>query len=320
VRYDVERTEERTHAVKRRYWAVAGVAGLLAFMMIAVAVGDETLPTTTAVATQSTSTSAPISIVPGVSATLAPPAGSERVTVTRIQDGDTVEIEMLSGASETVRLIGINTSESGECFSEEATIALASLLSDQVITMTSDVSDRDQFGRLLRYLWLDRGVFVNEIMVSRGYAQARDYPPDSRYAEDIAVAQESAQADAVGIWAADACGPPTEADLRVVGVLSDPPGSDTDNLEGEWVDIVNAGSTEVSMRGWVLKDESSSHRYFFADDFVIAPQTVVRISTGCGPDGDETLFWCNGSAVWNNTGDTAFLLDPTGNIVSFYRY
>ena len=103
-------------------------------------------------------------------------------------------------------------------------------------------------------------------------------------------------------------------------MLSDPPGSDTDNLEGEWVDIVNAGLTEVSTRGWVLKDESSSHRYFFADDFVIAPQTVVRISAGCGPDGDETLFWCNGSAVWNNTGDTAFLLDPTGNIVTFYRY
>ena len=306
--------------MKRRYWAVAGMAGFLVVAMIAVAVGDETLPTTTSVAAQSTSTTAPVNTVPGVTVTLAPPAGSERATVTRIKDGDTVEIEMLSGASETVRLIGINTPESGECYSEEATVALAVLLSDQVITMTADVSDRDQYGRLLRYLWLDRGVFVNEIMVRGGYAQARDYPPDSLYAADIAVAQESAQADALGIWAPDACGPATGADLRVIEVLSDPPGSDTDNLEGEWVDIVNAGLTEVSMRGWVLKDESSSHRYFFADDFVIAPQMVVRISTGCGPDGDETLFWCNGSAVWNNTGDTAFLLDPNGNIVTFYRY
>ena len=310
----------RTRTMKRRYWAVAGVAGFLVVAMIAVAVGDETLPTTTSVAAQSTSTTAPVNTVPGVTVTLAPPAGSERATVTRIKDGDTVEIEMLSGASETVRLIGINTPESGECYSEESTVALAVLLSDQVITMTADVSDRDQYGRLLRYLWLDRGVFVNEIMVRGGYAQARDYPPDSLYAADIAVAQESAQADALGIWAPDACGPATGADLRVIEVLSDPPGSDTDNLEGEWVDIVNAGLTEVSMRGWVLKDESSSHRYFFADDFVIAPQMVVRISTGCGPDGDETLFWCNGSAVWNNTGDTAFLLDPNGNIVTFYRY
>jgi micrococcal nuclease len=320
MRDNVVQLTEGHKRVKTRYWAVAGVAGLMALMMIVVAVGNETLPTTTSIAAQSTSTAAPVSTVPGVSETLAPPAGAERATVTRIKDGDTVEIEMLSGTSETVRLIGINTSESGECFSEESTVALASLLSDQVITMTADVSDRDQYGRLLRYLWLDRGVFVNEIMVRGGYAQARDYPPDSLYAADIAAAQEIAQADAIGIWAKDACGPATDADMRVIGVLSDPPGSDTDNLEGEWVDIVNAGLTEISMRGWVLKDESSSHRYVFADDFVITPQTVVRIHTGCGPDGDETLFWCNGSAIWNNTGDTAFLLDPNGNIVTFYRY
>jgi len=290
----------------------------MAFVAITVVADQGAAPTTVSAPAQTTSTAD--STVPGVSVTLAPPAGSERATVTRIKDGDTIEIVMLSGVSETVRLIGINTSESGECFSEEATIALASLLSDEVITMTADVSDRDQYGRLLRYLWLDRGVFVNEIMVRGGFAQARDYPPDSLYAADIASAQESAQADAIGIWAEDACGPATGADLRVIEVLADPPGSDTDNLEGEWVDIVNAGSTEVSMRGWVLKDESSRHRFFFADDFVIAPQSVVRIFTGCGPDDDETLFWCNGSAVWNNTGDTAFLLDPNGNIVTFYRY
>jgi len=306
--------------VKRWYWVVVGVAGMMVSIVIAVVAGDETSPTTTSISAQPLSTTAPASTVPDPSVTLAPPDGSERATVTRIKDGDTIEIEMLSGVLETVRLIGINTSESGECFSQEATVALAALLSDEVITMTTDVSDRDQYGRLLRYLWLDRGVFVNEIMVRGGFAQARDYPPDSLYAADIASAQESAQADAIGIWARDACGPATGVDLRVIEVLADPPGSDTDSLEGEWVDIVNAGSTEVSMRGWVLKDESSRHRFFFADDFVIAPHSVVRIFTGCGPDDDETLFWCNGSAVWNNTGDTAFLLDPNGNIVTFYRY
>jgi micrococcal nuclease len=306
--------------VKRRYWAVAGVAGLMAFMMIAVAVGDETPATTTSIAAQSTSTAAPVSTVPGVSVTLAPPAGSERATVTRIKDGDTVEIEMLSGDLETVRLIGINTPESGECFSEDATVALAALLSDEVITMTTDVSDRDQYGRLLRYLWLDRGVFVNEIMVRGGFAQARDYPPDSLYAVEIAVAQGSAQEERIGIWAEDACGPSTGADLNVIDVYADPPGSDTDNLEEEWVDIVNAGLAGISMQGWILKDESSSHRYLFPDTFVIAPQTTVRVRTGCGTDDEETLYWCNGSAIWNNTGDTAFLLDPNGNIVTFYRY
>ena len=306
--------------MKRWYWGVAGVAGFLVVAMLAVMAGDGSSSVAPPVTISPPSRASSVITEPRVSPTLAPPGGSERATVTRIVDGDTVDIETLFGDRETVRLIGINTPESGECFSEEATVALGALLSDEVITMTADVSDRDQYGRLLRYLWLDRGVFVNEIMVRGGYAQARDYPPDSLYAAEMVAAQQSARADAVGIWAQDACGPATRADLRVIEVLSDPPGSDTDNLEGEWVDIVNVGLTEISMRGWVLKDESSRHRYAFPDDFVIAPQGVVRIHTGCGPDDDETLHWCNGSAVWNNTGDTAFLLDPNGNIVSFYRY
>jgi micrococcal nuclease len=255
-----------------------------------------------------------------VGATIAPPGGSERAIVTRIVDGDTVEIELLSGEPEIVRLIGINTPESGECFSEAASVALATLLSDQVVTMTMDTTDRDQYGRLLRYLWLDRGVFVNEIMVRGGYAQARDFPPDSFYAAQIAAAQDSARAESIGIWAGDACGPPTDDDLRVIEVLADAPGSDNDNLEGEWVDVVNAGPSYVPMVGWVLKDESAQHRYSFPENFVLAPQATVRVRTGCGLDDNETLYWCNGSAVWNNTGDTAFLLDPNGNIAFFYEY
>ena len=299
------------------YAALAGAVGFVALMMVTVMAGDGPSSTT---ASSSSSAASPVTAEVRVSPTLAPPAGSERASVTRIIDGDTIEIEMLSGEAATVRLIGINTPESGECFSEESTVALETLLSDEVVTMTADVSDRDQHGRLLRYLWLDRGVFVNEIMARSGYAQARDYPPDSLYAEAFAAAQESAQADEIGIWAEDACGPSTGADLRVIDVLPDPQGFDNDNLEGEWVDIVNAGLTDVAMRGWVLKDESSRHRYPFPDTFVLAPQATVRVRTGCGTDDDETLHWCNGSPVWNNAGDTAFLLDSNGSIVSFYRY
>ncbi len=255
-----------------------------------------------------------------MSPTLAPPDGSERAVVARIVDGDTVEVDLLSGGMETVRLIGINTPESGECFSQEATVALSTLLSDEVFTMTVDTSDKDQYDRLLRYLWLDRGVFVNEIMVRGGFAQARDFPPDSQYVQEIAGAQALAQADGLGLWAPDACGPESGADLRIIEVFPNAPGPDNENLNGEWVDIVNAGLSGESLEGWVLKDESSSHRYSFPDGYTLESQAVVRIRTGCGTDTAETLYWCNGSPVWNNDGDTAFLLDPNGNIVSRYEY
>lgn len=306
--------------MKRWQAILLGIAIFAAALVATMSAESDVEITTATTATTAATPASTSTAADHVDPTYAPPAGDERATVTRIVDGDTVEIMLLSGVDEVVRLIGMNTPESGECFSEEATVALAALVADEVITMTPDVSDRDQYGRLLRYLWLDRGVFVNEIMVRGGFAQARDYAPDSMYATDIAAAQDLAQSDAIGIWATDACGPSSGTDLRVIEVLPDPPGSDNDNLEGEWVDIVNAGLSDVSMRGWVLKDESSRHRYRFPDDFILASQATVRVRTGCGVDTLETLYWCNGAAVWNNTGDTAFILDPNGNIVSFYGY
>jgi hypothetical protein len=45
------------------------------------------------------------------------------------------------------------------------------------------------------------------------------------------------------------------------------------------------------------------------------------VFTGCGLDSADQLYWCNtDSAIWNNRGDTAFLLDPAGNIVHSYAY
>ena len=47
----------------------------------------------------------------------------------------------------------------------------------------------------------------------------------------------------------------------------------------------------------------------------------MTVHTGCGADTGTDLFWCNeGSAVWNNDGDTAFLLDPRGNVVDTRTY
>jgi micrococcal nuclease len=299
---------------------IVGVVVAIAALVSFLAPSSDPSPSVLAEPTTTTRTGGDTTTTGGVAPTLAPPAGAERATVVRIIDGDTVEVEMMTGETEVTRLIGINTPESGECFSTESTIALAALVLDEVVTMTIDTSDRDQYDRLLRYIWLDRGVFVNEIMVRGGYAQARDYPPDSAHADLIARAQELARTGSLGIWAQDACGPAADADLRVIEVLPDPPGADADNLEGEWVDIVNAGSSEVAMKGWVLKDESSRHRYLFPEAFVLAPQAVVRVRTGCGTDDAETLNWCNGSAVWNNAGDTAFLLDPNGNVVFYYEY
>ena len=78
----------------------------------------------------------------------------------------------------------------------------------------------------------------------------------------------------------------------------------------------STGAVAVDMTGWGVRDESSSHRFTFPAGFALDPGARVRIHSSCGTSSADELSWCtSGSAIWSNDGDTAFLLDPSGNIV-----
>ena len=292
---------------------------------------DPPAPTTsTAVATTSTTSPEP---VPDVPSAFDPPAdgrsgdpagpmvdGAEMAVVVAITDGDTIEVDW-RGGRERLRLIGINSAERGECWADEAGRVLEALIpvgSD--VGMTVDRSDRDEFERLLRYLWVG-SMSVNEELVRRGAAISRRYPPDTAMAARLDAAQDEAESAERGQWAPDACGPTAEAELVIDEVFWDAPGNDNENLNGEWIRISNAGDGLVDMTGWGIKDESASHRYRFPSGFVLSPGEAVTVYTGCGEDFDRDLFWCQtGSAIWNNDGDTAFLTDPNGNTHHLWSY
>jgi hypothetical protein len=162
---------------------------------------------------------------------------------------------------------------------------------------------------------------VNEEMVRRGAAISRRYPPDTSLSDRFDSAQAEAQAGQLGLWAPEACGPAAEADLTISQVAYDAPGNDNENPNGEWVQIKNDGTAPAELTGWGIKDESASHRYFFPASFVLGPGEIVTVHTGCGVDFGTTLYWCEtGSAVWNNDGDTVFLLDPNGNTYTTRSY
>jgi len=134
-----------------------------------------------------------------------PPVEAELATVLFIIDGDTLTVAMSDGRSVTVRLIGINTPETGECFADEATDQLAALTPPgSQIAMTVDFSDRDQFDRLLRYLWVGQ-MSVNEELVRRGAAIARRYPPDTAMADRLESAESAARTAKRGLWSPEGC-------------------------------------------------------------------------------------------------------------------
>jgi endonuclease YncB( thermonuclease family) len=248
------------------------------------------------------------------------PSVRDRWRSTEVIDGDTLDVSGPLGELR-VRLIGVNAPESGECFSEEATDALAELVAAKDLVLVADRSDVDQFGRALRYVETVDGVDVGAELVGAGFAIARRYPPDDARAGLYADLQSDAQRAGRGLWAQDACG---TSDLDgveiVIDVNADAPGDDGMNLNGEWVSFTNAGAETIDLDGWEVADESASHRYTF-DDLRLGPGAEVTLFSGCGRDDEATRHWCvSGSAVWNNSGDTVFLRDRNGNIVASLSY
>ena len=131
-----------------------------------------------------------------VAATGCPPL--EKATVARVIDGDTIVLE----SGEKVRYIGIDAPEltpNPEPHAGEATSINRSLVEGKEIIMQRDVTDRDSFGRLLRYVYVG-DLFINGEMVRLGMARSVEYPPDTKYQVFLNEMELGARTVQRGIW------------------------------------------------------------------------------------------------------------------------
>jgi micrococcal nuclease len=238
--------------------------------------------------------------------------------VVNVPDGDSLIVDM-DGIEEKVRLIGINAPEHDECFGEESATGLRDLLADADITVATDIEPRDQYGRLLAYVYRD-GVLINEEVAFRGLVLARAYEPNTTYQEQIDGAAEKAQQSLSGMWAPTACASASGASVVILEIEANPPGPDEDNLNGEWVVVANTGDTPIDLTDWSLRDASSVHRYSFSTDTILGAGKDLFIFTGCGSDDADNRYWCADGPVWGNSGDSAFLLDADGRMAATFDY
>lgn len=130
------------------------------------------------------------------------PAGEEAAVV-RVIDGDTIEVE-IQGERYRVRYIGIDTPERGDPFYTEATDLNKQLVEGETVWLVKDVSETDPNGRLLRYIYLLDGTFVNGVMLQEGLARRVTFPPDVAEQTYFAELQEEAQTAGRGLWAENA--------------------------------------------------------------------------------------------------------------------
>jgi len=106
--------------------------------------------------------------------------GDNSNKVTRVIDGDTFELE----TGEKVRLICIDTPETGNSGAEEAKEFLESLVLGKSVKLEKDVSETDQYGRLLRYVYVN-DIFVNKEIVQKGYGTVFRYGNDTSRCDEI---------------------------------------------------------------------------------------------------------------------------------------
>lgn len=118
--------------------------------------------------------------------------------VSNVVDGDTLDVDI-----GRVRLSGINTPETGQCYYQEAKDALKNLTLNKEVVLEKDVDNYDKYGRLLRYVYVNE-TFVNGYLVENGYAIVFDrYNETTNRYDELKELENIAKENKLGVWSCE---------------------------------------------------------------------------------------------------------------------
>lgn len=129
-------------------------------------------------------------------------------SIAHFVDGDTIAVNM-NGKVETVRFVGVDTPETHkpntplQCYGPAAAAYTKNTITQagSKVRLASDSlsTNRDRYGRLLRYIYLPDGTFLNEQLVLNGYAFYYPYFPFTKSSQFQADEQQAMAAHR-GLW------------------------------------------------------------------------------------------------------------------------
>ena len=196
--------------------------------------------------------------------------------VTRVIDGDTIELEN----GERVRYIGVNTPEMpDDCFAEEATDYNSQLVLDKYVLLEEGPNDKDDYGRLLRYIYMD-DIFVNQLLVETGHAYAFDYGYTHDFTDEFENIEEEAKENKRGLWG-DACHPEEDGTGLNHLVITNVQLASEDSKEDEYIIIHNPAQQDVSLSGWSIQRTTKSGTVYkknFKNEHVISAGGYFKIA------------------------------------------
>ena len=121
--------------------------------------------------------------------------------VSHVADGDTVDIEK-EGIKVRVRLLGINSPESVakdrkvECYGKESALYMKELVLGKKVSIKLDSlkPEKDDYGRVLAYLWREDGLFINQNMIESGHAYEYTYKSEKyKFQSEFKIGQKLAE-------------------------------------------------------------------------------------------------------------------------------
>ena len=152
----------------------------------------------------------------GLAASAAPSAETGRFalhgTVTRVVDGDTLDVRLIGGRRERIRLIGIDTPElrPAGCFASEAAARARELAQGKRVRLFGDATQatRDRYGRLLAYVVLPDRSDLGRRLISEGFGYVYVYARPFQRLPTYRAAGQLAEVRGRGLWSACATGTP----------------------------------------------------------------------------------------------------------------
>ena len=233
-------------------------------------------------------------------------------------DGDTIKLD----SGETVRLIGINAPEEGQPYYEEAKSWLKEIIEGKNVSLEKDIEETDQYGRLLRYVFLE-DKNINIELVRNGFATVYIVEPNDKYETELEEAWEECLNNELNLCKPAENAQGSCAECISVEVFENAEGDDCDNLNGEYVTFTNNCQYSCDLSGWTVKDETSRNPFTF-DDFELDGGENAKLYTGCGTNTQSELYWCSTgypcNAIWNNNGDTLYSRNELGELVLEHNY
>jgi micrococcal nuclease len=261
-------------------------------------------------------------------------------TVVRVNDGDTLSVDLAGDGTSTptsIRLINAQAMEQtvyssvpqkrrGQCHSLDATSRLEQLVKagGGVVRLTAQQAASSSRNRPLRSVavkingvWRDIGLDL----MRRGLVLWQPFGGEWAWNAQYRVATAQAARDGLNIFDTDTCGTgPAQSTPITVVVNYDADGPDEKNLNGEWVRVDNHSDSALPVAGWWVRD-SALRRYTFPAGTIVPAQGAIYVHAGSGTPTATQKYWGQTAPVFDNPtfdeqahGDGAYLFDPKGDL------